>query len=128
MGVPTHWDEFRLETTNDPQPSTDIQGAPMNRVTGIGGIFLKADDPDKLMTWYETHLGLAREADGSMSVIFPWKRADSGESGMTVWALFPKNTDYFGSSDGTCMINYRVDDLDAVLAALREEGVDIDPR
>jgi predicted enzyme related to lactoylglutathione lyase len=99
----------------------------MKRVTGIGGIFFKSDDPDKLISWYNEHLGLAPQGDGSTSVIFPWKRADDGGPAMTVWSLFPRDTKYFNPGAASFMINYRVDDLDAVLDKLREEGVEIDP-
>ena len=86
----------------------------MNRVTGIGGIFFKAENPETLYAWYEKHLGLHR--DIPEAVIFPDK---------TIWALFPKDTKYFSPSQSPFMINYRVADLDAILEALRAEGVEI---
>ena len=98
----------------------------MQRVTGIGGVFFKADDPEKMYQWYEKHLGIKREHG---NVLFRWRgEQDPNEEGMTVWAIFNKNSKYFDPSQSQFMINYRVDDLDAVLEALRAEGVDIDPK
>lgn len=99
----------------------------MKRVTGIGGIFFKANDPGTLHEWYEKHLGLKREPyNGAM---LHWRDADDPEKrGMTVWSLFKKDTKYFDPSQSSFMINYRVEDLDALLALLREEGVEIDPK
>jgi len=99
----------------------------MRRVSGLGGLFFKADHPDKLYAWYEKHLGLQRQAQEA--VVFNWRQADDPEkTGMTVWAIFPKDTKYFDPSRSSFMMNFIVEDLDAVLAALREEGVEVDPR
>jgi predicted enzyme related to lactoylglutathione lyase len=96
------------------------------RVTGLGGIFFKADDPQKLYQWYEQHLGIKSESHGAM---FQWRdQDDPSQEGMTIWAMFPRNTGYFKPSDAPFMLNYRVDDLDALLEALRSEGVTIDPK
>jgi catechol 2,3-dioxygenase-like lactoylglutathione lyase family enzyme len=96
------------------------------RVTGLGGIFFKADDPQKLYQWYEKHLGIKGGDHGAM---FHWRdKEDPNQEGMTIWAIFPRNTGYFKPSDAPFMMNYRVDDLDAVLEALRSEGVTIDPK
>jgi lactoylglutathione lyase len=95
------------------------------RVTGIGGIFFKANDPTKLGEWYAKHLDLELEPDSPTST-FRWRQAeDPTRSGATVWGLFPRNTDYFGADDTQFMVNYRVDNLDALLASLRQEGVEI---
>ena len=91
----------------------------MGKVTGIGGVFFKAEDPAKLYAWYEKHLGIARK-DGY--VAFP----DQPE-GLTTWSIFKKQSDYFAPSVSPMMINYRVEDLDGLLEALRAEGVEIDP-
>lgn len=100
----------------------------MRRVTGLGGIFFKAEKPEEMYEWYEKHLGITRAADGS-GVIFPWRLADDPErQGMTIWSIFPHHTRYFEPGKASFMVNYRVDDLDALLAALREEGVEIDPK
>ena len=94
------------------------------RVTGIGGIFFKAQDPSKLGEWYAQNLGVELESYGPMS-IFRWKRPDDpSKNGSTTWSLFPQDSDYFGSNT-PFMINYRVEDLDALLAELRQQGVEI---
>ena len=98
----------------------------MRRVTGIGGIFFKASDPAQLTAWYENHLGLPRDAE-SGGIEFTW-RDENGARGQTVWASFPRDTDYFAPSRAEFMINYRVDDLDALLRTLRAEGVAVDDR
>jgi len=100
----------------------------MKRATGIGGIFFKAKDPKKLGSWYEKHLGLKPDP-GTGAVTLPWREADDPErEGMTVWSVFKEDTKYFEPSRSPFMINYRVDDLDALLEALRAEGVEIDPK
>ncbi|HTR34687.1 MAG TPA: VOC family protein [Bryobacteraceae bacterium] len=100
----------------------------MKRVTGIGGIFFKAEHPVQLYAWYEKHLGIVREPHGG-GATFRWREAEeSGREGTTVWSLFPKDTKYFAPSGAPFMINYRVDDMDALLAALEAEGVKIDPK
>jgi catechol 2,3-dioxygenase-like lactoylglutathione lyase family enzyme len=96
----------------------------MGRVTGLGGVFFKCDDPQRMYAWYET-LGIKREEGG---VMFHWRDKDSGEAGMTVWSLFEKGTKYFEPSRAPFMINYRVDDLDALLERLRAQGVAVDDR
>jgi len=94
----------------------------MAKVTGIGGVFFKADDPEKLYTWYEKHLGIARK-DGYVG--FEWREKEKPEEeGITVWSLFKKQSDYFAPSVSPMMINYRVDDIDGLLAALGAEGVE----
>ncbi len=97
----------------------------MERVTGIGGIFFKAHDLSHLAAWYAEHLGIPVGAEGYTS--FSWRDATQPErGGSTVWALFPQETDYFGSGPQPFMINYRVADLDAMLAQLRAAGVKVD--
>ncbi len=94
------------------------------RVTGLGGVFFKADDPEKMHQWYEQHLGLAREEGG---VNFHWRHADDPQRpGMTVFSIFPRSTKYFDPSPAGFMLNFRVADLEGLLAALRAEGVTID--
>lgn len=97
------------------------------RVTGIGGVFFKARDRERLGEWYKRHLDIDVQ-DGGFAV-FQWREhADPARPGATVWSLFPEGTEYFGSDAQRAMINYRVADLDAVLAALRREGVNVDER
>lgn len=90
-------------------------------VSGIGGVFFKAENPAKLRAWYQRHLGIDAKGQG---VNFFWRERDDAERfGMTVWSLFPKDSDYFGTGGQDFMVNYRVRDLDALLARLREQGV-----
>ena len=99
----------------------------MKRVTGIGGIFFKANDPEGLKKWYQQHLGVPSDSTGG--VAFHWREEDHPEkTGITVWAPFPVDTRYFEPSTAPFMINYRVTDLDGLLAQLREEGVWVDER
>lgn len=95
----------------------------MQRVTGIGGVFFKGQDPDALRAWYRTHLGIDVQDWGGAA--FSWGGA---ENGATVWTVFPATTDYFAPSSAPFMVNYRVDDLEALLAALRSEGCAVDER
>src|SRR5258708_5947138 len=98
----------------------------MKRVTGIGGVFFKAKDAPKLWQWYEQHLGITQE-HGSAS--FRWREHDDpSREGMSVLGIFKQDTKYFEPSTSPFMLNFRVDDLDAVLEALRSEGVTIDPK
>ena len=99
----------------------------MKRVTGIGGVFFKAGDPDELKAWYVRHLGLPLRPDGE--VMFEWREGEEPDAqGVTVWAPFPRDTDYFEPSQSPFMINYRVADLDGLLAQLRREGVEVEDR
>jgi predicted enzyme related to lactoylglutathione lyase len=85
----------------------------MERVVGIGGYFLRASDPAALIAWYRECLGLDADDNGL------WNQA----AGPTVFATFESDTDYFGSRDQHTMLNFRVRDLDAMLAQLRAAGV-----
>lgn len=99
----------------------------MKRVTGIGGIFFKANDPKQLKAWYQQHLGITPDKDGY--VAFHWRENDDPEqSGLTVWEAFAHDTKYFEPSQAAFMINYRVDDLDGLLSELRNAGVQVDDR
>jgi predicted enzyme related to lactoylglutathione lyase len=94
----------------------------MAKAVGIGGIFLKARDPKALAQWYQTHLGIPDQGGGTLAF-------DGPESmGMTVFAHFPLDTPYFGEGAQQAMVNFRVDDLDALLGQLAEAGVRIDPK
>jgi catechol 2,3-dioxygenase-like lactoylglutathione lyase family enzyme len=98
----------------------------MPRVTGLGGVFLKADDPKGLASWYAAHLRLPQDAGGYVN--FRWREPDNpARAGMTVWSTFARDSAYFGPGDQDVMINYRVEDLDGLLELLRAEGVPIDP-
>src|SRR5947209_8703388 len=92
----------------------------MARVTGIGGIFFKCEDPATLSEWYGRVLGFAVEDWGG--ALF---QADAEGPPQLVWGPFPRDSDYFAPSPRDCMINLAVDDLDGMLARLAEHGVDI---
>lgn len=97
----------------------------MKRVTGIGGIFFKAKDPDKLREWYREHLGIEAESWGYH---FQWRDDPQKDGGTTVWSVFPDTSKYFGPSTQPFMINYRVADLTELLNELRAAGVEVDPK
>lgn len=98
----------------------------MRRVTGLGGLFLKCKNPEAMYGWYEKHLGIARE-HGTAS--FKWRDAEEPEkTAMTVWALFPQTTKYFEPSPSPFMMNFRVENLEQLLADLRAEGVQVDDK
>jgi len=94
------------------------------KVTGIGGIFFRVRDPKEMSAWYRKHLGICAE-DGHAD--FPWRNHERpDEVGSTVWSVFPADTDYFGPSRPAFMINYRVSNLEQMLAQLRSVGVTVD--
>jgi predicted enzyme related to lactoylglutathione lyase len=96
----------------------------MKRVTGIGGIFIKSRDPQRLRDWYRRHLGIDFEEWGGYA--FPWKSADNPEGvGTTVWSVFEATSNYFEPSQSQVMVNYRVADLHALVVALRTEGCQV---
>jgi predicted enzyme related to lactoylglutathione lyase len=93
----------------------------MAKAVGIGGVFMKARDPQALAAWYADHLGIQPQEGGSLAF-------DGPESaGITVFAPFPLDTDYFGGGPQAFMVNFRVDDLDRLLADLAAAGIRIDP-
>lgn len=95
----------------------------MKRVTAIGGIFIKYNEPEKMRDWYQTHLGLRTDSYGTS---FEWRHADEpNKKGYSVWSTFQKNSNYFEPSQKEFMINMRVDDLESLLAVLKQEGVTI---
>ena len=96
----------------------------MARVTGIGGVFFKStSDHKQLAAWYERHLGLALEPWGG--AVLKWPEDKAGDHGVTAWHVADKTSDWFSPSESSFMINYRVDDLDELLAQLRRDGVTI---
>ena len=98
----------------------------MARVTGVGGIFLKAKDPKALAAWYGEHLGMKIEAWGGS--VMMWSDEVPAGTGMTTWSLFPEASDHFGGGPQTAMVNYRVDDLEGLLTMLAAAGTPIDPK
>ena len=98
----------------------------MKRVTGLGGVFFKAQNPKAIYAWYEKHLGIVPEHGFAT---FHWRDAENPEQkGMTLWTAFAQDTKYFGTGPQTVMMNYRVENLDALVEVLKAEGVEIDPK
>jgi predicted enzyme related to lactoylglutathione lyase len=99
----------------------------MKRVTGIGGIFFKSEDAPKLRDWYKDHLGIDVTEWGG--AVFNWRQAEDPEQkGLTVWSIFPATSKYLDPSNKPFMINYRVENLDELLAQLRKEGVVVEDK
>ncbi len=99
----------------------------MERVQGIGGFFFKARDKAALAAWYRDCLGVPVQ-DGWGGAMFAWAELDPDRDAMTIWSPFAADTDYFAPSQASFMLNFRVRDLDAMLAQLREKGCDVHDR
>ncbi|HYD90155.1 MAG TPA: VOC family protein [Flavobacterium sp.] len=91
------------------------------RVTGIGGVFFKSENPTKLKEWYKKHLGLNTDQYGCTF----WWKDKNGNDASTQWSPFAADTTYFNPSQKQFMQNFRVHDLDGLLAKLKEEGVTV---
>ena len=101
----------------------DRPGGDMKKVTGIGGIFFKAKDPKKLREWYQTNLGLNTNEYGA---VFEWRQgSDSSKKGFSQWSPFVDKTKYFEPSTKDFMINYRVENLEALVDQLKKARVTI---
>ncbi|HEY3402250.1 MAG TPA: VOC family protein [Ohtaekwangia sp.] len=96
----------------------------MKRVTGIGGIFFKAEDPKKIKSWYAKHLGLSADDYGATFTWFEQNKPDAPPA-TTVWSPFKNDTTYFAPSEKPFMFNYRVENLRELIAVLKEEGVTV---
>ena len=95
----------------------------LKRVTSIGGIFFKCKEPKKMREWYKTHLGFNTNQYGT---VFEWfQGADSTKKGFTQWSPFSEKTKYFEPSTKEFMINYRVENLEALVGELKKEGVTV---
>lgn len=120
----SHWQVFadtKIPSDSMQRKQEDTPAA--GRVTAIGGIFFKAQDPAKLKTWYAQHLGFQTDAYGTS---FVWKQGSMGErNGFTVWSPFPDDTAYFGPSVKPFMLNYRVTDIHELVLQLKQEGVTV---
>jgi predicted enzyme related to lactoylglutathione lyase len=100
-----------------------VESQNMKKVTGIGGIFFKCKDPNKMKDWYKTNLGLNTDQYGT---VFEWRQgADTVKKGFTQWSPFDETTKYFEPSTKDFMINYRVDNLEALVLELKKNGVTI---
>ena len=95
----------------------------MKKVTGLGGVFFKCDNPQSMNEWYAKNLGLATSEYGTT---FEWREADQpSKKGSTTWSIFPKDTPYFNPSARPFMINYRVENIVALVDELKKENVTI---
>jgi predicted enzyme related to lactoylglutathione lyase len=102
--------------------AADPTPAALKRVTGIGGVFIRAKDPAKLRAWYKTHLGIDVQAWGGAA--FHWTDAGGAPvNGSTAWEV--GNGSNFAPSNSSFMVDYRVADLQGLLKALREEGCEV---
>jgi len=116
------------QEVNSPQSEKSKPPAKLEqrgRIVGIGGVFFKSANRDQTREWYAKHLGLNDTGHGAM---LPWRDHDDPQKERTtVWTVFPATTKYFDPSPSPFMINYIVDDMDALLDRLKKEGVKIDP-
>ena len=95
----------------------------MKRVTGIGGVFFKCKDPDAVKAWYKKHLGFDTDHWGTS---FEWRQgANADKKGFTQWSPFSDKTTYFEPSKKEFMINYRVENIEALVSELKKEGVTV---
>lgn len=95
----------------------------MKKVTGIGGIFFKCEDAATMNDWYAKNLGIETSPYGTS---FHWRELEHPEKkGSTVWSTFPKDTAYFNPSGKDFMINYRVENIEALIEQLKKDGVQI---
>ncbi len=95
----------------------------MERMVGIGGVFLKTRDPKALAAWYRDHLGVPVDPGQTYAAL-----TSTGPGEMTVWSVFAADTKYFGPGPATSMVNYRVKNLDAMLAQLRAAGAQVEDK
>jgi predicted enzyme related to lactoylglutathione lyase len=97
----------------------------LGKAIGIGGAFFRSKNPKKLQAWYVEHLGFEPDKEGY--IYFRWpEQAERDPNAHTLWGPFPEDTKYFGSIAQRFMINFVVDDLDAILSKLREKGIEVD--
>ena len=114
---------FALGFTFNNIISKSKDNSSMKRATSLGGIFFKCKDPGKMNEWYKTHLGLNTSQYGA---VFEWRQADdSTQKGFTTWSPFKETTKYFEPSTKDFMINYRVENLEALVEELKKEGVTV---
>jgi predicted enzyme related to lactoylglutathione lyase len=96
----------------------------MKRVTGIGGIFFQAKNPAAQQAWYKRHLGIDVQEWGGAA--FSWADSDGKPTGgTTIWSVAAENGEQFAHSNASFMVNYRVEDLHALIAALKAEGCNV---
>jgi predicted enzyme related to lactoylglutathione lyase len=95
----------------------------MKKVTGLGGIFFKSNDPEKMRIWYSENLGFINEEYGTN---FEWRQLDdASKKGFTLWTPFSKTTKYFEPSQKDFMINFRVENIEELVIQLKKDGVTV---
>ncbi len=95
----------------------------MRKVTGIGGIFFKCKNPEKMKEWYSKNLGLQTDEYGTS---FEWRQSDNpNKKGFTAWNTFPESTTYLEPSAKDFMINYRVENIEVLVDELKKDGVTV---
>jgi glyoxylase I family protein len=92
----------------------------MHRVTGIGGLFFRARDPEALARWYQQHLGVTSPPTSYEQE--PWRQ----QAGPTIFAAMPEDSEHFGRAEQSWAVNFRVDDLDGMVAQLRSGGIEVE--
>jgi glyoxylase I family protein len=112
------------QNTAEPASSTpgtkrESRGAQMEKVAGIGGFFFRAHDPKALANWYQQHLGIDLTPTSEGGTV--WQQ----EAGATAFTPFPETTKYFGDMSKAWMINFRVHDMDKMVAQLRAAGIEV---
>jgi catechol 2,3-dioxygenase-like lactoylglutathione lyase family enzyme len=116
------------QEVQSPQPEKSkppVKVEQRGRIIGIGGVFFRSANRDQMREWYSKHLGIADKGQGAM---LPWREHDDPQKEhVTVWSLFSATSDYIPVAQ-PLMINYVVDDMDALLDRLKQEGVKIDPK
>src|SRR5690242_7429548 len=114
-----------VQSQQPEQSKPPVKTEQRGRILGIGGVFFKSANRDQTREWYSKHLGIADTGHGAM---LPWREHDDPQKEhVTVWTVFPDSTKYFEPNQ-PFMINYIVDDMDALLDRLKQEGVKIDPK
>jgi catechol 2,3-dioxygenase-like lactoylglutathione lyase family enzyme len=115
-----------VKSTQTEKSKPPVKTEQRGRIIGIGGVFFKSADRDQTREWYSKHLGLTDKGQGAM---LPWREHDDPQKEhVTVWTVFSASSKYFDPSPAPFMINYIVDDMDALLDRLKQEGVKIDPK
>lgn len=97
----------------------------MKRVTGLGGVFFKVEDPKKTKSWYERHLGMKMDEYGHTFQWFEVEDKDAKNPAVTAWSPFANDSKYFAPSEKPFMFNYRVENLVELIRTLKEEGVEV---
>jgi len=114
-----------LQSPQPEKPKPPVKTERPGRIIGIGGVFFKSANRDQTREWYSKHLGLADTGHGAM---LPWREHDDPQKEhVTVWTVFSANTTYIPATQ-PFMLNYIVDDMDALLDRLKQEGVKIDEK